>query len=278
MSDISFEHVTFSYEPNKPVLTDVSLTLSRGDYLVVLGSNGSGKSTLARHINALLTPGTGRVCVFGADTCDEEHWRAIRSSVGMVFQNPDDQMVTSVVRDDIAFGPENLGVPQPEIVERVEAALKTVGMTKLAERDPAELSGGQKQRIAIAGVLAMNPQVIVFDEPGAMLDPRGRSALRRVMRRLNESGLTIIHITHFMEEALEADRVLVVDKGAIILDGTPDEVFSHHETLYKLGLELPFEHRLHELLISKGLTLPPLTQTSSLIDALSEILTHKVVE
>lgn len=277
MSDISFDHVTFSYEPDNPVLNDVSLSLSQGDYLVVLGSNGSGKSTLARHINALLTPETGRVVVLGSDTQDEENWRDIRSSVGMVFQNPDDQMVTSVVRDDIAFGPENLGVPQPEIVERVERALKTVGMTKLADRDPAELSGGQKQRIAIAGVLAMNPQVIVFDEPGAMLDPRGRSALRRVMRRLNDSGMTIIHITHFMEEALEADRVVVVDKGAIILDGTPDEVFSHHQTLYALGLELPFEHRLHELLISQGLTLPPLTPTTSLVDILSDMFLKKAV-
>lgn len=268
MSQVSFHNVSYSYDGETDVLDQVSVDLEAGSYVVVLGHNGSGKSTLAKHINTLIVPDSGTVRVFDIDTANEDQWIDIRRQVGMVFQNPDDQMVTAVVRDDVAFGPENLGVPQPEIVERVEESLKAVAMTPFAEADPSELSGGQKQRIAIAGVLAMRPRMLVFDEPGAMLDPRGRGGLRRVMRRLNDQGITIVHITHFMEEALEADRVLVMNEGKIILDETPEGVFAHGDLLVSLGLELPFTQQLATRLQHRGIEVPNTCTPEVLLEAL----------
>ncbi len=347
---ILFDGVTFSYEGERDVLNDIGFSIEPGTYVAVLGHNGSGKSTMARCINALLVPDQGTVRVMGLDTADLDDQLEIRRSAGMVFQNPDNQMVTSIVADDVAFGPENLGIPQPQIVERVNEALAAVAMTDFADADPTELSGGQKQRVSIAGVLAMGipqpqivervnealaavamtdfadadptelsggqkqrvsiagvlamrPDILIFDEPcamldprgrrgirrvmrdlndggstivhithfmedaleadlvfvmdqGRMLDPRGRRGIRRVMRDLNDGGSTIVHITHFMEDALEADLVFVMDQGRIVLQGTPDEVFSHGELLRSLGLEQPFAMQLATRLRALGVDVP----------------------
>ena len=256
MTDIQFDDVCYSYDGQTDVLKHVSLAIERGEYIAILGHNGSGKSTLARCINALIVPDSGTVTVAGLDSSDPDEQLEIRRHAGMVFQNPDNQMVTSIVADDVAFGPENLGVPQPEIVERVESALAAVAMTEFAQADPSELSGGQKQRVSVAGMLAMHPDILVLDEPGAMLDPRGRRGIRRVMRDLNDAGITIVHITHFMDDALEADRVLVMDDGRLVLSGTPDEVFVHADRLRELGLEQPFAMRLAERLRARGIDVP----------------------
>lgn len=265
---IQFEDVSFSYDGEHTVLDHVDLSVERGAFVVILGHNGSGKSTLARHINALLTPDTGRVTVMGLDTGDLDEQIEIRRHAGMVFQNPDNQMVTSIVADDVAFGPENLGIPQPEIVRRVDEALAAVAMTDYAQADPTELSGGQKQRVSIAGMLAMEPDILVFDEPCAMLDPRGRRGVRRVMRELNDKGMTIVHITHFMEDALEADVIHVMEQGRIVLSGTPDEVFAHGDKLRELGLEQPFAMRLAHRLRQLGVDVPDTPYLDVLEDAL----------
>lgn len=256
MVDILFDDVCYSYDGETDVLRHVSLSIERGEYIAILGHNGSGKSTLARCINALIVPDSGTVRIAGLDSSDPDEQLEIRRHAGMVFQNPDNQMVTSIVADDVAFGPENLGIPQPEIVERVESALAAVAMTDFAQADPSELSGGQKQRVSVAGMLAMHPDILVLDEPGAMLDPRGRRGVRRVMRDLNDTGITIVHITHFMDDALEADRVLVMDAGQLVLSGTPDEVFAHAEQLRQLGLEQPFAMQLAERLRARGIDVP----------------------
>lgn len=256
MTDILFDDVCYSYDGQVDVLKHVNLSIERGEYIAILGHNGSGKSTLARCINALIVPDSGTVKIAGLDSSDPDEQLEIRRHAGMVFQNPDNQMVTSIVADDVAFGPENLGVPQPEIVERVENALAAVAMTDFAQADPSELSGGQKQRVSVAGMLAMHPDILVLDEPGAMLDPRGRRGVRRVMRDLNETGITIVHITHFMDDALEANRVLVMDDGQIVLSGTPDEVFTHADQLRQLGLEQPFSMQLAERLRARGIDVP----------------------
>ncbi len=265
---ILFDGVTFSYEGERDVLNDISFSIEPGTYVAVLGHNGSGKSTMARCINALLVPDQGSVHVMGLDTSDLDDQLEVRRSAGMVFQNPDNQMVTSIVADDVAFGPENLGIPQPQIVERVNEALAAVAMTDFAEADPTELSGGQKQRVSIAGVLAMRPDILIFDEPCAMLDPRGRRGIRRVMRDLNDGGSTIVPITHFMEDALEADRVFVMDQGKIVLQGTPDEVFSHGELLRSLGLEQPFAMQLATRLRDLGVDVPDTPHLDVLEEAL----------
>ena len=265
---IRFEDVSFSYDGEHTVLDHVDLSVERGAFVVILGHNGSGKSTLARHINALLTPDAGRVTVMGLDTGDLDEQIEIRRHAGMVFQNPDNQMVTSIVADDVAFGPENLGIPQPEIVRRVDEALAAVAMTDYAQADPTELSGGQKQRVSIAGMLAMEPDILVFDEPCAMLDPRGRRGVRRVMRKLNDKGMTIVHITHFMEDALEADVIHVMERGQIVLSGTPEEVFSHGDRLRALGLEQPFAMRLAKRLRDRGVDVPDTPRLEELEDAL----------
>ncbi len=252
MNIASLSHVTLRYDNGTQALEDVSLEVVRGERLCVLGANGSGKSTLASVLCGLLAPDEGTVRLTGEDVFDAARPEPIdfaaygraRRSLGLVFQNPDDQIVTTVVEDDVAFGPENLGVPSEQIGERVERELRRVAMSDYAKANPTRLSGGQKQRVAIAGALAMEPQLIVFDEPGSLLDVRGRGAIMRVMGRLASDGTTIVHITHFMEEALEADRVIVLEHGHIVMEGTPAEVFRHAQELRELGLEEPFVARL----------------------------------
>lgn len=238
-------------------LDDVSLTIGRGEFVAIIGTNGSGKSTLAKHFNVLLQPTGGNVTVCGFDTLDDEHIWNIRQHVGMVFQNPDNQIVAAVVEEDVAFGPENLGVPSAEIRKRVDDALAAVNMTEYAEHGPHLLSGGQKQRIAIAGVLAMKPDCIVLDEPTAMLDPKGRLEVLETIHRLNkEEGITIVIITHFMEEAVTADRVVVMKNGVKLQEGTPREIFTQVDTLKDLGLDVPVAAEVASKLIQKGVDIP----------------------
>ena len=246
--------VSFSYEeePGAPLVLDgVSLSVHRGEFLAVLGHNGSGKSTLAKHFNAILLPREGRVLVDGMETTDEDHLYDIRQTVGMVFQNPDNQIVATIVEEDVAFALENMGVPPAEIRQRVDDALKAVGMYDFREHAPHQLSGGQKQRVAIAGIIAMRPRCIVLDEPTAMLDPRGRAEVLKTLRQLNqEHGITIALITHYMDEAARCDRVVVVDRGRLLMDGKPREVFSRVEELKAVGLDVPqvteLMHRLRQ--------------------------------
>lgn len=238
-------------------LDDVNLTIQRGEFVAIIGTNGSGKSTLAKHFNVLLQPTEGNVTVCGFDTLDDEHIWNIRQHVGMVFQNPDNQIVAAVVEEDVAFGPENLGVPSAEIRKRVDEALAAVNMTEYAEHGPHLLSGGQKQRVAIAGVLAMKPDCIVLDEPTAMLDPKGRLEVLETIHRLNkEEGITIVIITHFMEEAVTADRVVVMKNGVKLQEGTPREIFTQVDTLKDLGLDVPVAAEVASKLIHKGVDIP----------------------
>ena len=238
------ENLTFRYTTGEgvapTVLDNLTLSVRPGEFVAVLGHNGSGKSTLAKHFNAILLPSGGKVYVDGLDTCGEEHLLDIRRRVGMVFQNPDNQIVASVVEEDVAFGPENLGVPSEEIRARVDSALAAVGMTEYARHAPHLLSGGQKQRVAIAGVLAMRPECIVLDEPTAMLDPAGRREVLDTVKRLNrEQGITVVLITHHMDEAAQADRLIVMHDGHIMADDSPEQVFQNVDGLRSLGLEVP---------------------------------------
>lgn len=238
-------------------LDGVSLEIGQGEFVAVIGANGSGKSTLARHLNCLLLPTEGRVEVGGLDTLDEQHMWDIRQQVGMVFQNPDNQIVAAIVEEDVAFGPENIGVPGPEIAPRVAKALAAVGMTDYAKHAPHLLSGGQKQRVAIAGIMALEPKCIVLDEPTAMLDPQGRKEIVSTVRSLNkEKGITIVYITHYMTEALAADRVVVMEKGHIRFTGTPRQVFSRVDELEQLGLEAPLAAKVASELRKSGVKLP----------------------
>lgn len=241
---IDIDNVRFTYDGVHFALDGVSAHVETGEFLCILGGNGSGKSTLAKHLNALLVPDEGRVVVDGMDTADAECTYAVRKTCGMVFQNPDDQLVASLVEDDVAFGPENLGIPTPELRERVTQALEDVGLSGFERHETHALSGGQKQRVAIAGVLAMNPSVLVLDEASAMLDPRGRAGLMRVCHELHERGMTIVMITHFMEEAAQADRIIVMERGRVALEGTPDEVLLQADALDHLNLDVPFAARL----------------------------------
>ena len=238
-------------------LDGVSLDIKQGEFVAIIGANGSGKSTLARHLNALLLPTEGEVLVDGMDTADEEKMWNIRQKVGMVFQNPDNQIVAAIVEEDVAFGPENIGVPGPEIRPRVERALAAVGMTEYAKHAPHLLSGGQKQRVAIAGIMALEPECIVLDEPTAMLDPQGRKEIVATVQKLNkEKGITIVYISHYMVEALAADRVVVMEKGHIRFSGTPREVFSRVDELEALGLEAPLAAKVASELRKSGVKLP----------------------
>lgn len=238
-------------------LKDISLTIKKGEFVAIIGTNGSGKSTLAKHFNVLLTPTAGKCEVLGMDTLDEENIWDIRQHVGMVFQNPDNQIVSAIVEEDVAFGPENLGVPTEEIRERVKKALEEVSMTKYAHHAPHLLSGGQKQRIGIAGVLAMKSDCIVLDEPTAMLDPSGRKEVLDTVIKLNkEEKITIVYITHFMEEAIKADRVIVMKQGKILKDGTPHEIFTQVEYIKELGLDVPVAAEVAYKLRKKGVDLP----------------------
>jgi energy-coupling factor transport system ATP-binding protein len=249
---IEFENVGFTYDGSTFVLDDIDLQINQGEFVCVLGGNGSGKSTLAKHINALLVPDAGHVTVLDRDTSDEQYTYFIRSSAGMVFQNPDDQLVASLIENDVAFGPENLGVPTAELRERVTNALAQVGLQGFERKETAALSGGQKQRVAIAGVLAMNPQILILDEASAMLDPRGRKGLLRVCKELHAAGMTIVMITHFMEEAALADRVFVLDDGHVALEGTPDSVLTRMELLESLALDIPFGVKVSRALQQRG--------------------------
>lgn len=242
--DLVFEYIRRDEEGNVEGITravdEVTLDIKKGDFIAVLGHNGSGKSTLAKHINAILYPTEGTVWVDGMDTSDEEKLWDIRQEAGMVFQNPDNQIIGQVVEEDVGFGPENLGVPTKEIWERVEESLKAVGMYEFRKYSPNKLSGGQKQRVSIAGVIAMHPKCIVLDEPTAMLDPNGRKEVIRAVRALNDvEGITVILITHYMEEIIHADKVFVMDKGSIAMEGTPREIFSQVERLKELRLDVP---------------------------------------
>ena len=259
---IKVENLAYTYpgvdeETGVKVFEDLSLTIDEGSFVAVLGGNGCGKSTLAKHFNSILLPCGGKVYVFGMDTADEEKLLTIRRTTGMVFQNPDNQIVANVVEEDVAFGPENLGIASAEIRRRVDAALKQVGMYEYREHAPHLLSGGQKQRIAIAGIIAMEPKCIVLDEPTAMLDPRGRKEVMETIERLNrEKGITVILITHHMDEAAQAQRVIVLNKGSIAADGTPEEVFSQVELLHSIGLAAPETVELCWKLNQMGADLP----------------------
>ena len=259
---ISVENLAYSYPgvddtPGVAVFEDLSLTIEEGSFVAILGSNGCGKSTLAKHFNSILLPCGGTVYVCGMDTSDEEKLMAVRRSVGMVFQNPDNQIVANVVEEDVAFGPENLGVASPAIRQRVDKALKQVGMYEYKDHAPHLLSGGQKQRVAIAGIIAMEPKCIVLDEPTAMLDPRGRREVVDTITALNrEKGITVVLITHHMDEAAQAQRVVVLSHGSIVADGTPGEVFSQVDLLHSIRLAAPETVELCHALNKKGFTLP----------------------
>ncbi len=242
---ISAKNLCFEYKDAETgettkVLKDVSIDIEKGEFLVILGHNGSGKSTFAKHLNAILTATSGSVTIDGIDAGDPENLFEIRKRVGMVFQNPDNQMVANIVEDDVAFAPENLGMPRDEIRKRVDEALEAVNMSAFKKHAPHMLSGGQKQRVAIAGVLAMQPEILVLDEPTAMLDPKGREEIIETVKRLNkENGMTVVLITHYMDEAIDADRVIVIDDGKVELCGTPMEIFPQVKRLKELGLDAP---------------------------------------
>lgn len=255
---ISFENVHFTYPEDKlESLCGIDLSIEEGSFVAVLGHNGSGKSTLAKHMNAILVPDEGRVLINGIDSADEERLIDLRRCVGMVFQNPDNQIVANVVEDDVAFAPENLGVPQEEIRLRVDRALKQVGMYEYRLHAPHLLSGGQKQRVAIAGVIAMEPKIIVLDEPTAMLDPRGRAEVISTVTRLcRENGMTVVLITHHMDECVGADRLVVMSNGRVVADGSPAQVFSQVELMESEGLDVPETTRLMYELNREGFSLP----------------------
>lgn len=273
--NLTFEYIRRDEEGNVEGITtavdQVSLDIEPGEFIAVLGHNGSGKSTLAKHINAILNPTEGTVWVDGMDTSEEEQVWNIRKTAGMVFQNPDNQIIGQVVEEDVGFGPENMGVPTKEIWERVEESLKAVGMYDFRKHSPNKLSGGQKQRVSIAGVLAMHPKCIVLDEPTAMLDPKGRKEVIRAVRALNDvEEITVILITHYMEEIIYADRVFVMDQGKIAMQGTPREIFSQVETLKNLRLDVPQVTLLGYELKKRGIALPDGILTSEeLADALT---------
>lgn len=275
---IKLENVSFSYPMNdgeeQKAVNGVSLEIEEGAFVALVGHNGSGKSTLAKLLNGLLAPTAGRVLVFGADTADEKKIFEVRSSVGMVFQNPDNQMIATNVEDDIAFGPENLGVPREEIIKRVDWALEKVGMSEYRHATPFKMSGGQKQRLAIAGVLAIKPRVMVLDESTAMLDPKGREEVMQVVKQLNrEEKMTVVHITHYMDEALDADRLIVMNDGKVVLDGKPADVFAEHKLLTKIKLGVPCVTRLAVTLAEAGIAVDPrITDEEAFVDSLCRLL------
>ena len=277
---IETEHISFSYEEETGlpllVLEDVNITIGEGEFVAVLGHNGSGKSTFAKHCNAVLLPRTGTVMVDGMDTRDEDKLFEIRQCAGMVFQNPDNQIVATVVEEDVAFAPENMGVEPAEIRRRVDEALKAVGMYEYRESAPHQLSGGQKQRVAIAGIIAMQPRCILLDEPTAMLDPRGRQEVMRVLRQLiREKGSTVVLITHYMEEAAACDRVIVMDDGHVLMDDVPRKVFSHVAELRQVGLDVPQTTELMTKLKEAGLPVQAdIIDEQECIEALEALLTR----
>ena len=275
---IKCENLVFKYTSHedgieKYAINGVDLTVKKGEFLVVLGHNGSGKSTLAKHMNALLLPTDGVVYVDGINTKDEERIWDVRAKAGMVFQNPDNQMVATIVEEDVAFGPENLGIDPKEIRKRVDESLEKVGMSEYKRHAPHLLSGGQKQRVAIAGILAMKPECIIFDEPTAMLDPSGRKEVIKNIKEINkEYGITIVLITHYMDEAAEADRIVVMDDGKLIMGGTPKEVFSKVELMKKIGLDVPQVTELSYELSKEGINLDrKIINVDEMVDALCQL-------
>lgn len=275
---VECEKVVYKYKADegqeqKIAVNGVDLTVKKGEFLVVLGRNGSGKSTLAKHINALLLPSGGKVYVAGLDTSNIQNTWAIRNKAGMVFQNPDNQIVATIVEEDVAFGPENLGVEPKEIRKRVDDALKIVDMSDYKKHAPHLLSGGQKQRVAIAGILAMRPSCIVFDEPTAMLDPSGRKEVIRTIKDINKNqGITIMLITHYMEEAVEADRIVVMDEGKIIMEGLPKEIFSRVSEMKKAGLDVPQVTELAHELRNEGININmDILTIDEMVDAICQL-------
>lgn len=283
MAIIKFENVTFRYESDEegvalaPAVKDFSLSIEKGEFVAILGHNGSGKSTLAKLANGLLLPEKGRVLVDGMDTVNEEDDIKIKQTVGVVFQNPDNQIVATIVEEDVAFGPENLGIEPTEIRRRVDSALKTVGMYEYRKHGPHKLSGGQKQRVAIAGIIAMEPRCIILDEPTAMLDPIGRRDVMNAIKRLNRDlGITVVFITHYMEEAVEADRIVVMDDSRLLMDGTPKEVFADARKIRSIGLDVPQTCQLSELLRADGIKLKnDLLSIDELVENIDALLKGK---
>lgn len=280
---IRAENLSFSYESEEekiPVIENLNLEIEKGSFVAVLGHNGSGKSTLAKLINLILTPTAGSLYLFGKKVDEkemsEDELYALRQRIGMVFQNPDNQLVATIVEEDIAFGPENLGIPPAEIRKRVDDALEIVGMSAFARHSPHQLSGGQKQRVAIAGIIAMQPRCILLDEPTAMLDPRGRQEVMRVLRQLNrEKGITVVLITHYMEEAAACDRVIVMDDGHVLMDDVPRKVFSHVAELRQVGLDVPQTTELMTILKEAGLPVQAdIIDEQECIEALEALLTR----
>ena len=277
---IKCEKLSFKYttdEENgvveKYAIKDIDLTVKKGEFLVVLGHNGSGKSTVAKHMNALLIPSSGTIYVDGLDTKNEENVWTVRSKAGMVFQNPDNQMVATIVEEDVAFGPENLGIDPKEIRKRVDESLEKVGMSEYKRHAPHLLSGGQKQRVAIAGILAMQPECIIFDEPTAMLDPSGRREVLENIKEINkEHRITVVLITHYMDEAAQADRVVVIDGGSVVLEGKPKQVFSNVEKMKSLGLDVPQVTEIVYELNKKGFNLDKeILNVDEMVDALCQL-------
>ncbi len=260
---IRIENLVFEYSKETEegqvsirAVDDVSFEIEKGSFTAIIGKNGSGKSTLAKNLNGLLIPTRGVIYVGGFDTKDDEHIWDVRQTAGMVFQNPDNQLVSAIVEDDVAFGPENLGVPPEEIRKRVDKALEDVNMGAFKKKAPHLLSGGQKQRIAIAGVVAMKPQCIIFDEPTAMLDPKGRKEIMAIIDELHAEGITVVLITHFMEETVNADRLIIMNEGKVLLDGAPEKVFSHRDLIRSVNLDVPLMAELAARLKEKGVNVP----------------------
>lgn len=280
MSIIEFKNVTFRYESEEegitlpPAVRDFSLTINEGEFVAVLGHNGSGKSTLAKLANGLLLPESGDVFVRGMNTKNEEDDIEIKQTVGVVFQNPDNQIVATIVEEDVAFGPENLGIEPSEIRRRVDESLKIVGMYEYRKHGPHKLSGGQKQRVAIAGIIAMEPCCIILDEPTAMLDPVGRRDVMNAIKRLNrELGITVVYITHYMEEACEADRIVVMDDSRLLMDGTPREIFTQSKKIRSIGLDVPQTCQLAEMLRADGISLKnDLLSIDELVENIDDLL------
>ena len=280
MSIIEFKNVTFRYDNDEegvilaPAVKDFSLSINEGEFIAILGHNGSGKSTLAKLANGLLLPESGTVLVDGMDTKDEEKDIEIKKTVGVVFQNPDNQIVATIVEEDVAFGPENLGIEPAEIRRRVDESLKIVGMYEYRKHGPHKLSGGQKQRVAIAGIIAMEPRCIILDEPTAMLDPEGRRDVMNAIKRLNrELGITVVFITHYMEEACEADRIIVMDDSRLLLDGTPKEVFADTDKIRSIGLDVPQTCLLAKMLKNDGINLKnDLLSIDELVENIDDLL------
>ena len=278
---ITYKELHFHYnndyddkQPVKEVLKGLNIDIKKGEFVAVLGHNGSGKSTFAKHLNGILLPCSGKVYVAGIDTSDDERLFELRQHAGMVFQNPDNQIVSSIVEEDVAFALENLGVPYEEMRQRVDDALKAVQMYEYRKHSPSQLSGGQKQRVAIAGIIAMRPDCIILDEPTAMLDPQGRKEVLKTIRRLNkENGITIVLITHYMDEAAKSDRVIVMDSGKVVFDDVPKEVFSHVEQLKAIGLDVPQTTELAYLLRQNGIDIDShIISEEECIDALEKLL------